>query len=114
MSVLLVPTEAYREALIGDGPCGSVPPLAVYRPMGGWQVGLLLRQGGYGREPMVALVLAWEGEPLPDGLARLAQADGGLTVHGWDLRGLLVSVVRIAGRFGRVVLLDADGQEVTS
>lgn len=140
-AVLLVPTEAHREALIGDGPCGSRAPVAWYDEIAlrRWIPGHLpsafaseaaLR--GWTR-PTEALVLAWDGEPVADGLARLAAlipgpAEDGVPVR-WTVAVALyrartiaevcAAVQRlreyaVAAEIGRFLFLDADGRGVAS
>lgn len=138
-AVLLVPTEAHRGALIGDGPCGSRAPVALQsaiepypwmptsrsrpRPTTKWT-------NWYTHG---ALVLAWDGKPVPDGLARLAAlipgpAEDGVPVR-WTVAVALYRARTIAevcaavqrlreyaasAEIGRFLFLDADRREVVS
>lgn len=130
MGILLVPSVAHREAMIGDGPCGSRAPLAYRATLpsiaGDWCG--LPRHCHW--EQGHALVLAWQGRPVPDGVFRawdywgpdedeaafratlwttydvLAEALGSLSAARW-----LAESLERAGR-GRLVLIDAYGREV--
>ena len=65
-AILLKPSPEWRERLFREGPCGAKPPTVTYCGIGGdgrpsWQSGLWVPE---------ALVLAWEGEPVPAGCDR--------------------------------------------
>jgi hypothetical protein len=73
--IAVIPAESYREALLGDGPCGSRAPWLVYEKRGcseGW------RADPVPRYPMderrAALPILWQGKPVPDGIARAVRA----------------------------------------
>lgn len=123
-AILLAPAKEYREALISDGPCESRAPLA-YRATLPDQVSQwwpLPRNSPW--EWGGALVLAWDGKPHPDGVFRAwlvwnpddDPQDGpglfdALHLDMTDVLELARSLERCG--VGRVVLLDADGREVS-
>ncbi len=123
-SILLIPTEAHREALIGDGPCGSRAPVAVMFVLAAGRVWCAARPDRpcvvwHGDE---ALVLAWDGKPVADGLARLGPyflrdfaTDRTSIAPMLDWARLTLADPNPAlslAPLGRIVLLDADGREV--
>ena len=87
--ILLVPHEGDPHGLLREGPCGARPPV-VYRSRGcgvghsdSWQPhDEFVRRGEcyMCAHPEEALVLAWDGEPVAEGLFRLAMQ--------WDARGI--------------------------
>ena len=80
-AVLLVPAEGAPHGLLREGPCGARPPMAVRwhpdvlhtMPLDGeWHEG-----GAPGKaDRITALVLAWNGEPVAEGMDRLARCLG--------------------------------------
>lgn len=86
-SILLVPTEAHREALLKGGVCGSRPPLAYDWPDEGWvsadqlERRVVEQQGdpepwngldmAVHRGYRAVIVLAWHGEEAEFGIKRL-------------------------------------------
>ena len=114
-AVLLIPHGGDLHGLLKEGVCGSRPPVAHNKGSGppvahnkgsGW---------GAGAHPWSiphALVLAWDGKVVPEGCDRLARARN--YEDFWqpdDLDELHWLTVDAA--LGTVVLLDAEGQEVT-
>ena len=123
--VLLVPADSDPLGLLAEGPCGARPPAACW-------------DGDRWRSwadnswwwPLVpdrrALVLAWEGEPVAEGMAALGQAWGFTpTALPWWVRSYLrhrgpETVVGLAGWLlrvdcpGTIILIDGDGREVTN
>jgi len=70
----------------------------------------------WGDDYRVALVLAWDGKPVAEGLDRLSRAIRG---HGWLMQGedsapakVGTWALSVARDTGTLVLLDADGLEV--
>lgn len=131
-AILLVPTGAHREALIGDGPCGSRAPVAWLRSrIVSDAVASWWEPGPPGRDPDVgfaryALVLAWDGRPVADGVSRLRSFLASVRrltwteyVPGLDGMAELLRTIRHRPDWflgdsdcGRLVLLDADGREI--
>lgn len=81
-AVILIPAKGDPHGLLRIGPCGAMPPMAskVWQrdvwaadPDPPWEAGQPPR--GWGQR---ALVLAWEGEPVAEGIARC--------LHGLALR----------------------------
>lgn len=85
--IAIVPTEKYREALLGDGPCGSRAPIVsseevtigrdplnINRAPVPWHV--FRRYDGSVYPGRLALPLLWRGQPVPDGIARAVRALG--------------------------------------
>lgn len=80
ISTLLLVPAAGQEGLLAEGPCGARPPVMFVPPPGHPEhVG----RGGRGPFPAVytdgphrALVLVYEGEPVPGGFDRLRRATG--------------------------------------
>lgn len=115
-AVLLVPAEGDPHGLLREGPCGARPPMVwtlrcercgdIWVPRGGpsskaafqahrhhWErTGLNARTACRWQGP-TALVLAWGGQPVPEGMDRLARCP--------------------AMKVGTILLLDADGREVS-
>jgi hypothetical protein len=77
-AILLVPSDAFREALLGDGPCGAAVPMAHAIADGPvWTPGPY-EAGDWGpdlsRLARCALVLAWDGAVVREGRDRAAYA----------------------------------------
>lgn len=122
-AVLLVPPKGDGDphGLLREGPCGARPPTA-YIPNRGWK----WKAGPCAEEYPLrrALVLAWEGKPVPEGMDRAARCWEAVTEE--SSRGLqaydrwwcsLVDAFCLAHEcrrhgLGTVVLLDAEGREV--
>ena len=118
VAVLLVPLGRDRHGLLAEGPCGARPPFAFWhRKSSRWCAGGHLLDGMSAYR--CALVLAWDGKPVADGLARLCGAlDWDWTPKGVDLGQVLWDFVadplegpRVA-MFGQIVLLDESGRKV--
>jgi len=117
-AVLLVPAEGDPHGLLREGMCGARPPLA-------WMNGPRWVFGWASERAHVrALVLAWGGKPVPEGLDR-ATAAATATPQWWvdhpalsDRRWHTHEIVEwvgpaLAALCGcTLVLLDADGREV--
>ena len=117
-AVLLVPADGDPNGLLREGPCGGRPPTAYTtwvdgKSDGQWRA----NDDSMDIEPGDALVLAWDGEPVAEGLDRLYRAlhGSGCCVHfrspaavsaalGWSQDAL---------RGCALVHLDSDGREVT-
>ena len=114
-AVLLVPHEGDPHLLLKEGPCGARPPKAWLSPEG-WQAGKAPTSGG---RPMVddrhrALVLAWDGKPVAEVQPYIERAgiDYALLAPfvAYALKGMDIG----QGPWpGTLVLLDAEGQEVS-
>ena len=105
--VLLVPDDP---ALLADGPCGARPPVVIQHPQEGtWH------DYGRGARDRQALVLAWNGEVSRIGC--FIASDGSWSgVEDWcrTVRTLLSGKVGASDcEQGTVVLVDADGREVS-
>lgn len=106
--VLLVPEEGDPHELLREGPCGARPPMA-YR----FRKEDTTWRPDPGRWGQRALVLAWDGEPVVEGLDRFRRATGAMwpesyiSERWWDRLS-----AGMAG-WGTIILLDADGREVT-
>jgi hypothetical protein len=122
-AILLIPAEGDPKGLLAGGPCGARPPLAG-RHAGHWyeyeEDGALALavQGddGHWAEPAcdaVALVLAWNGEPVAAGVDRAWRAFEGSPYLGQGLAILLRSLRDWPDTRGTIVLVDADGKELT-
>ena len=114
-AVLLVPAEGDPHGLLREGPCGARPPKAIEVLPGVWREGWGAHEGKPGRR---ALVLAWGGKPVAEGCFRVLGRVGSLLqalVYGL-LTGLVApDDLRLAEYrdAGTLILLDADGQEVS-
>ncbi|NDC89396.1 MAG: hypothetical protein EB075_11450 [Bacteroidetes bacterium] len=112
-AVLLVPAEGDPHGLLREGMCGARPPLA-------WMNGPRWVFGWASERAHVrALVLAWGGKPVPEGIQR--------SVHAAKSRAWVEHLVGCAlGRLtddvdvlsdpdlpGTLILLDAEGREVS-
>lgn len=121
-TILLLPNAEHAH-LLEEGPCGAMPPMMTrcYNERSGRHYPEWDECGPDCAPedlPYVALVLAYQGEPVWLGcLAALPPSDYGL-----EFLGLIDSVVaylRSEGRRlypglpGTIVVLDADGREVT-
>ena len=117
-AVLLVPERDDPHGLLREGPCGARPPMAfLWRATDRW---LPMSLGDETIAPR-ALVLAWDGKPVAEGLDRLGH-------HPRVTRGWAEKVVGFALGWwpddvdaltdpdlpGTLILLDADGQEVNN
>lgn len=105
-AILLVPYPDWVLALLAAGPCGSLSPAAFRMATPGpcWA------PGRSESAPEHALVLAWDFQPLPDGVHRLMLALRG-QVRPQQTIPQLAKLAEKRG-FGRVVLLDDTGREV--
>lgn len=125
-AVLLVPHEGDPHGLLREGPCGARPPRAWCRD---WETDdegetwpaepRWLPARSFTSAARHALVLAWGGEPVPEGLDRLARS-------GWwvDRHEKIHNVVRdllrgnrrhlrlLRGK-GTVIRIDAEGRVVS-
>ena len=127
-AVLLVPEKGDRHGLLREGPCGARPPMATPNPMcpGHWQAHAWPGPCCVSGAPH-ALVLAWDGEPVAEGLFALRKVglenistipaidwpDGTVRLPAWVYS--FDHLVKWCGRFdrwGTLVLLDAEGREV--
>ena len=129
--ILLVPADPDPHGLLTEGPCGARPPFAVRIRYGDmktlcyvWRAGPF---GGMSGLNPRALVLAWDGKQVPEGMAALERAWGVTrTSLPWWVRCYLrhprgpETVVGLAGWLSRVdcpgtiILIDGDGREVTN
>ena len=119
-AVLLVPEPGDPHGLLAEGPCGARPPMATHYRRG-WRGGKLVPSCAEDHADTFtyALVLAWDGEPVPEGVDRLARAgwwaDRHQKIHD-VVRDLLRGNrrhLRLIRSKGTLVLLDAEGREVT-
>jgi len=138
--ILLVPAEGDPHGLLKDGPCGARPPMAAFwmcrdghQEHGTWMgiAGGCPHPDHEGRlrplrigTGLSALVLAWDGEPVAGGCFRADTTE-------WHLYVELVTSIMAGERrawsempktnvgaladlgYGTIVLLDAEGQEVS-
>ncbi len=136
VAVLLIPAEGDPLGLLREGPCGAMPPAAaayswnVPGEADHWDEANHWDRTDYGRSCFLggmigrpcALVLAWDGKSVPEGLFRAWKQtdDEGLddladVLYDLDLKAV---ARRIAGWYrdgaplGRLVLIDASGHEV--
>lgn len=104
-AILLVPYPDWVLALLAAGPCGSLSPAAFrYGPSFPWSA------GRHDLAAEHALVLAWDGDPLPEGVHRLMMAlRGQLRPH-----QTVPQMAKLAEKrgLGRVAMLDDTGREV--
>ena len=124
-AVLVRPHEAFEalgcdpHGLLKEGPFGARPPMAyqesgtgIWRPYRG-----PLGEGH--PENNDALVLAWGGEPVPEGCFRASEGSRYLSYT--SVRNIVDTVLRgkvhgdqpILEERGTLVLLDAEGREMT-
>jgi len=118
-TVLLVPEEGDPLGLLAEGPCGARPPVAYeWQAVKKWRTydGPLPppeRRRPYWRG---ALVLAWDGEPVAEGLDRAGRRAQGFSCPYNDAQLSIAVVLRFRAMWetlGALILLDADGREVT-
>ena len=127
--ILLVPAEGDPYGLLADGPCGARPPMAGkhdgywYEYESDGALGLVVEQpDGHWDSPEPdarALALAWAGEPVAEGTYWLYCRMG----FDAELEESLISVADLLSgrpadvywlrRIGTLVLIDAEGREVT-
>lgn len=153
-AILLIPADGDAHGLLRDGPCGARPPTVMHPNLQAWDEcapnfahcpagspcsGLNGRERDKcidigacrGHGPRRALVLAWDGDIVPDGCDRAdwcrASARGSAHTPGRDTAYLVLGVLGRTMRLrdhtsvladfvadlGTIVLLDADGREVT-
>ena len=132
-AVLLIPAAGDPHGLLREGPCGARPPM-VYEgwegdPLRSWWTTASATANASARfypsrAHRRALVLAWDGEPVAEGLGRLRRAGKGwpwAEPH-WHVKRTLGGVHGAVSRLrslvaandaGTIVLLDADGREVS-
>jgi hypothetical protein len=120
-TVLLVPTEGDPHGLLKEGPCGARPPMAWY--CDDYQAWEQWHRGMDHSEPTAwavmvernkcALVLAWDGEPVPEGMDRAARIDPHYRGEAWVSSRNLGAGMEHLG-YGTRVLLDDDDQEVNN
>ena len=117
-AILLVPAEGDPHGLLKLGPCGARPPMAyqesgtgIWRPYRG-----PLGEGH--PENNDALVLACDGEPVPEGLDRANRVWVGRWcgyLLDWSVDDVreygAALVIHLGG--GTLVLLDAEGKEIS-
>lgn len=147
-AVLLVPAEGDPHGLLAEGPCGARPPMVVkvgdrwYNPWLSLHRGVPNEQEVRPTDPYVvhrltewaidaiplptALVLAWDGKPVPvlwdwsaDGVrvmfncvVRVLEAALGWSAYEDDLDSDDVGVLTDHRLPGTLVLLDGEGREV--
>ncbi len=120
-AVLLIPGPGHEKLLEG-GKCGSRPPIVMRGDVCGveahrrWETpddfadhASCYMCGG----PQRALALAWEGEPVPEGMDRAwrAVAVGGYPYSNIQMRHVLTVAPRDLAALGTIVLLDENGRE---
>ena len=111
-AILLVPAEGDPHGLLAEGPCGARPPMAWLRGRrdGIWRPAPWFPDE---REPLWALVLAWDGQPVAEGMDRATRIDPHYRGVAWaSARNLGAEMERLD--YGTLVLLDADGREVSN
>lgn len=102
----------YRDphGLLREGPCGARPPIAL---RGRWEWFAAAGQVPDSAPQRRALVLAWDGEPVAEGLDRLCRRmEWDVYPRGWASIPAVLSWLD-GDAPGTLVLLDADGREVT-
>jgi len=120
-AVLLVPEEGDLHGLLREGPCGARPPMVWEYQMGQERRWIMPRYAdeweayATGRR---ALVLARDGEVVTEGVDAALRAHSRCCIPGEadsDIRRVLKGLPAKAWllRLGTIVLLDADGREVT-
>ena len=123
-AVLLVPAEGDPHGLLREGPCGARPPVACWDG-GRWRA---WTDNGWWW-PVVpdrcALVLAWDGESVAEGLDRLLRAmvpvmeKNGQAAPRWLANcpaHVALEIARLARAmrcFGTLILLDGEGRQVS-
>jgi hypothetical protein len=127
-TVLLVPTEGDPHGLLKEGPCGARPPTAAFwmcrqghQEHGTWMgiAGGCPHPDHEGRlrplrigTGLSALVLAWDGKPVAEGMDRAARVDPHYRGEAWaSARNLGQEMERL--KYGTLVLIDAEGREVS-
>lgn len=123
-AILLIPTEGDPHGLLREGVCGARPPLAIsghlcgYEEHRNWKSpeDYEYHSDCYMCSSKAALVLAWDGKPVREGCYRAADAIGYApsAVPGaieCALDG--DQMIRSISELGTIVLLDADGKEIT-
>ena len=110
--ILLIPTEGDPHGLLAEGPCGARPPMAWLRGRrdGIWRPAPWFPDE---REPLWALVLAWDGEPGDEVQPYIERAGIDYALLApfvtYALKGMDIG----QGPWpGTLVLLDAEGREV--
>ena len=106
--ILLIPSEGDPHGLLKQGLCGARPPTISTS-----HDGAILDYVYYGHEPLTdALVLAWKGEPVPEGCDRADRARDGDTVEGLYLlksytleNAIAIGAACEAVGFGRLVVV---------
>lgn len=125
-AILFVPEKGDPLGLLADGVCGARPPMALR-----WTDATNVYWGACGSadvpqtpscriyDPGEALVLAWGGKPVPEGMDRLGRSPGRCGT-GWVREVVLVHLGQRPDDSdaltdpdlpGTLVLLDAEGRE---
>jgi len=122
-AVLLVPAEGDPHGLLKEGPCGARPPMVEqFRADVGWaEWRICTRSKGsimdcraeWGDDYRVALILAWDGEPVAEVQPYIERAGIDYELLApfvtYALKGMDIG----QGPWpGTLVLLDAEGREV--
>ena len=115
-TILLVPAEGDPKGLLAEGLWGARPPVAV-RAGGKWvpitQVVCQPWSMFNWEDGSRALVLAYDGKPVPEGLDRVLRAHGAHPRHDYsDIGALAHAKAAGAARMGTLICLDSDGNEV--
>jgi hypothetical protein len=116
--ILLVPEEGDPHGLLKLGPCGARPPMAFV-----WKPSYLRLPQPEGRwiawsttwpKPGEALVLAWDGEPVAEGMDRWRRMTDCWPSLRFEMKKVLSEVRALCaespGKYGTLVLIDTDGQ----
>ncbi len=132
-AILLIPAKGDPHNLLKEGPCGARPPTAAFwmcrqghQEHGTWMgiAGGCPHPDHEGRlrplrigTGLSALVLAWDGQPVAEGLDRANRVWVGRwcgLLHEWTMGNVreygAAVVIHLGG--GTLVLLDAEGREV--
>ena len=124
-AVLLVPEEGDPKWLLREVPGDenredwprSIPPQAYDAGHGAWVPYDPRTRPPYGSMHTFALVLAWDGKPVVEGLFRFSQYNGDYDeiffITGDLLNGNVEALADNYG-LGTIILLDSKGQEITN
>ena len=117
-TLLLVPAEGDPHGLLAKGPCGARPPTMerhTHKDGGScWRgVDQCTRARLLVATPVRALVLAHEGEPVPEGCDRAARAWSTICVEEW-VSGILAGRPQPQLPGGTLLALDPSGRDITA
>jgi hypothetical protein len=107
-AILLVPAPGDPHGLLAPGKCGAMPPIMGRWPLAPdhWIAGVRCPEIDSGTKCQHALVLAWDGEPVPEGCDRALRRIGYASAKQYDSLNYVVYCARlVVSRLGGEVVV---------